>query len=379
MIITRVDIIPVTIPRKEEFKRRISYGTLEDTKCVLIKVYTDEDIVGLGESDSNFLNYWECQETVVATLHNYIAPMLLGEDPFNLEKIWMKMNSKGGGGGYIHAKAGIDIALYDIMGKALGVPVNKLIGGLCVERFPIIGYYVGIGPIEQMVKEAKKLTAAGHKGLRVKIGLSVEKDIEVISSIRDALGDKIFIRVDANQAYMPYQAIKLIKALEKYDIELVEQPTPWYDLRGMAEVARAVDVPIMAHESLYTLADVVQHIECGATDVLGLKVYRPGGGITSARKIIAMADLMNIPCMVHSAGELGISTAASAHLVAAYYKNMKFVTEVTSPFPFTDDVVKNPVKVEEGFAEVPRAPGLGVELDEANVSKYVLKTLICQK
>ncbi|UCH02267.1 MAG: mandelate racemase/muconate lactonizing enzyme family protein [Candidatus Bathyarchaeota archaeon] len=378
MIITRVDIIPVVIPRKKEFIRKIAYGTFKEAKFVVIKVHTDEGIVGIGESNGSFINYWECQETIAATLHTYIAPMLLKEDPFNLEKIWLKMNAQGGGGGYIHAKAGIDIALYDIMGKTLGIPIHKLMGGLSRDRFPVIGFYVGLGTIEQMVKAAEKLIAAGHNGLRVKIGQGLKEDENIIRSIREALGKEIHIRVDANQSYMPYQAIKFIKILEKYDIEFVEQPTPWYDLRGMAEIVRAVNIPIMAHESLYSLADVVQHIAYRATDILGLKIYRPGGGITNAKKVISLAELMNIPCMVHSTGELGISTAASAHLVASHYKNMKYVTEMTTPFPYVEDIVRNPIKIENGYVEVPKTPGLGVELDEEKIAKYALKTLICQ-
>ena len=145
-----------------------------------------------------------------------------------------------------------------------------------------------------MVKEAKQFVDRGYTGLRVKPGLA---DVEVLAAIRDQVGWDIKISVDSEQVYNA--AIQRIKAMEKYELQFVEQPTVWYDMKGMAVVAKAVDVPIMAHQSLYTLQDVDNLIKLEATDIIGVKAYRPGGGLTGTMKTMAMAEIMNIPCYVH--------------------------------------------------------------------------------
>jgi L-alanine-DL-glutamate epimerase-like enolase superfamily enzyme len=150
----------------------------------------------------------------------------------------------------------------------------------------------------------------------------------------------------------------------------------WYDLKGMAEVAKSVDTPITAHESMYTFQDVDNLIKLGGMDVIGVKAYRPGGGLTGTMKVLGMAEIMNIPCYLHSAAEAGICTAASAHIVASQYNHLQYTNEMTGLSGCVSELVKNPVKIERGFAEVPKGPGLGVELDLEAVNKYKRETVV---
>jgi len=161
-------------------------------------------------------------------------------------------------------------------------------------------------------------------------------------------------------------------------VELVEQPTVWWDFKALATVAKAVDTPIMPHESVYLLSDVKALLDLGAVDVLGLKMYRPVGGITNARRLLDMARLMDIPCLIHDDVELGISLAAATHFIAARYKDLKFKPEL-SGFPewIADDVVKTPLDIKNGYAEVPEGAGLGVELDDEKIQRYSVDTIIC--
>lgn len=334
---------------------------------VLAKVHTDEGITGLGEIPPISPLTRETGDEIYAFVKTHLGAKLLGQDPFDLEKIWDIMDKISYVG--VCSKGIIDIALYDIQGKALNIPLYKLIGGLTKERFPVIST-LGWGNPDDMAKRAGAMAGIGYKTLRLKVGQPLKTDLEVLKAVRERVGWDFGLRVDANQAWSVPQAIRHIKAMEKYDPEFVEQPVAWYDLKGMGTVAKSVDVPITAHESMYTLQDVDNLIKLGGMDVIGVKAYRPGGGITGTLKTIAMAEIMNIPCYLHSSAEAGICTAASAHLVAAQYNHFDYTAEMTGLIGCVSELVKNPVKIEGGFAEVPKGPGLGVELDEEAVNKY---------
>jgi len=195
-------------------------------------------------------------------IREWLAPQLLGMDPFDIERIWEKMDFAAPT--YPMSKAALDIALYDIMGKALDVPVYKLLGGLYQKRFPLVGL-VGIGTEEEITADAKKYVEEGYTGLRLKIG--PKRDVENVKALRLAVGDDVSIRVDCNQCYSTHEAIRVIKAIEEYDVELVEQPTVWWDFKALADVAKAVDTPIMPHESSFQISDVKALIDLGAVGI----------------------------------------------------------------------------------------------------------------
>jgi len=283
--INRVDIIPVSVPRSRTLNLatygQLGVGTLN---FVLTKVHTDEGVHGVGECPPLPPLSPESQPVVVTMIREWLAPQLMGEDPFNIERIWEKMDFVAPT--YPMSKAALDIALHDIMGKALGVPVYKLLGGLYKKRFPLNGL-MGIGTEEEVVADALRYVGEGYTGLRLKIG--PKNDVENVRALREAVGEDITLRVDCNQCYTTHEAIRVIKAIEGYDIELVEQPTVWWDFKALAEVAQAVDTPIMPHESIFQLSDVKALIDLGAVGVLGLKTYRPVGGLTNARRLMDMA------------------------------------------------------------------------------------------
>jgi L-alanine-DL-glutamate epimerase-like enolase superfamily enzyme len=375
MIVTKVEIAPVHVPMTQPMS--ISYATFRTCDFVLTRVTTDEGVVGLGECPPLPPLSRESQETIVPLLEKFLAPQLLGEDPFDTERIWEKMNSAMPG--YPLPKAALDIALYDVMGRALKVPVYKLLGGAYTTKFPNVGL-IGLGPSKEIQSLARRYLTEGYRTIRLKTGLGLKADEQNVRAVRKTVGEDVALRLDANQAYIPPKAIKFVRTMEKYDIELVEQPTPWYDFKGLASVAKAVDTPIMPHESLYLLSDAVQLLDLGAADVLGLKVYRPGGGITSAKKLIDLAELTDVPCLMHDDVELGVSLAAATHFIAANYRHLKYASELSGyPTWIADDVVKKTPKIEGGFAEVPSGPGLGVDLDEEKVRKYAERIIVCER
>jgi len=352
------------------------YGRLGEGRpfeFILTRIQTDEGITGVGECPPLPPLSPESQSVIVEMLRRWIIPAILGLDPFDLELLWERMDFVAPT--YPMSKAVIDMALWDIMGKSLGSPLYRLLGGSNVKRFPIVGL-IGIGTPKEVAAEATRLVSEGYRGLRLKIGPS--HDVQCAQAIREAVGDDVTLRVDCNQGYSAAKAIRVIKALERFDVELVEQPTPWWDFKALATVAKAIDTPIMPHESLYQMSDVKTLIDMGAVGVLGLKTYRPGGGVTSARRLLEMTRVMDIPCLLHDDIELGVSLAAAAHIVAAYQRALTYTCEL-SGFPewIADDVVTKPMRIDGGFAEVPEGPGLGVELDASKIERYTTGIIRC--
>jgi len=375
VIIDKIEIIKVKLPRSRTLTLS-TYGSLGDGSFdfVLVKVHTDKGIHGIGECPPLPPLSPESQPVIAAMNENWIAPAILGMDPFEVEAIWAKMDRVAPT--YPMSKAPLDMALYDIMGKSLGVPAHRLLGGLQVEKIPLVGL-IGIGTEEEVVDDGTNYVKEGYTGLRLKIGPG--QDEENLKALREAVGDNVTIRVDGNQGYSTAEAVKSIRAMEPHGIELVEQPTPWWDFKALADVAAAVDTPIMPHESVFQVSDVKSLFDLGALGVLGLKTYRPGGGLTSARKLLDAARVMGVPCLFHDDVEMGVSLAAASHIIGARYGDLKFKPELSGyPEWIADDVVTPPFKLEGGYAEVPKAPGLGVELDPEKIEKYSTGIITCE-
>jgi L-alanine-DL-glutamate epimerase-like enolase superfamily enzyme len=371
MKITKIEIIPVNIPFTRTLKTAIGDWSLAE--FVIIRMYTDAGIVGVGEVPPWMAVSRTSQGAIIQILKDHICPVILGLDPFQVEKAWDLIDLHAPG----NAMAGtpIDMAMYDIMGKALKTPVYNLLGGKFREKVPIAAI-IGFGETQSMVDECKEWLDLGAKAVRIKVGLGLEKDMKNTEAIRKAIGNQVTLRVDCNQAFTRNEATRIIQALERFDLELAEQPVAWHDLTGMGMVARNVHTPIMPHETLLDRFDALHLIEYGGAGVFGLKLDRPGGFV-NVKKVLALSELNNIPCFMCSSIELGISTSAAAHL-AVSQKNIKLACEFSGPQTISDDIVKNPIPIVDGFARPWDAPGLGIELDEEKLKKYSGKATILE-
>jgi len=369
MKITRIETIPVGIPLVKSFVT--SLGSIKRVDNVVIKVYTDNDIVGIGESpgsDPPFTG--ETQESIKVTIDKYLAPLLIGEDPFNTERIMSKLTTIPRN---TCAKSGIDMALYDIVGKALEIPVFKLLGGCYRDKIPL-GDSISLKEKDEMVREAINFMKSGLRAIKIKIGSQdPKKDMENVTAIRDALGPNVKIGVDANQGYSPATAVKVLKEMEKCDLQLIEQPVPAWDLEGMARVAKALDTPIMADESVFTIQDAIKVIRMESADIINIKIQKPGG-LYNSKKLAAIAEAADVPCFGACLFSTRIATAAAAHFVAST-KNIDYECEIYSDYPepyLKEDIVKTPFRVERGFLEVPKGVGLGIQLDEEKLKECVV-------
>jgi len=383
MKIVGVEIIPLTF----EWKRVIeeSFGTVGKREFdVVVKIVTDEGLSGLGEAMTLGPFYsGESQGTVTAVIAEEFAPrILIGENPFNVDKIHFLMDKFCSG--HSIAKTAVDEALYDIMGKALGVPVYQLLGGKSTEKIPL-RWAIGIGKPQEMAEETLMGIKAGYKAVKTKGGINPKEDVESVKAIRRAVGDEVQITVDINQSYDVKTAIRVIRAMEEYGIQLVEQPVHRKDLQGMAMVRKAVTTPIGACESALTLHELMDVIRMEAADFLNFKVSR-SGGFYVGKQMVHAAEAAGM-CVVGSTQlGMGIELAVNSHFHTStmrlgqppYCYNgygsgiLKFFNAVDSK-GITKDIVTGAPVIENGFLSVPERPGLGVELNEEQVNSYLTK------
>jgi muconate cycloisomerase len=381
MKITGVDTFTVALPWRRLHKMAFPSGKLGN--YVIVRVHTDEGIEGLGEA--TVLKEWggdygryfgESPGLTVMVIESVLGPALVGEDPFAIEQAHRTMDLAIKG--YPYAKAALDEALYDIKGKALGVPVYELLGGLFRREIPL-AHSLGWMDYEDATAEAAAAVAEGIRTIKIKVGRSAEYDVRIVREVRRTVGEDVDIVVDANQGWpTPKYAVGILRQMQDQGIRYAEQPVE--GLARMARVTRAVDVPIMADESSWTPQDVLEIVEREAADMISLYTTKPGG-LFNAKKVAAVAEAAGLPLNVNGSHETGVGNAANLHLVAS----TAAVTEA-GVFPVTtikgneptqmagkmylDDIVTQPFDYREGNLVVPSGPGLGIELDEDKVAAY---------
>jgi L-alanine-DL-glutamate epimerase-like enolase superfamily enzyme len=286
---------------------------------------------------------------------------LVGEDPFNIENIMRKL----WGAGLIDHRvmSGVEMALWDVVGKACQKPLYKLLGGAITKKIPFAPWLNRKEP-KQMAREALDFVRRGFKTFYIKVGIDPDEDVEAVKTVREGIGEKYSIRVDANEAWTPGVAVKMIKRLERYNLEFVEDPTFGY---GMARVRRAVETPICSGAE--TTHEIFRVVKEGWADVIGHIDPRMQGGILNSKKVCAICEMAGLPVVAHAGWELSIATNAVLH-IAASTPNFIFPNQTYYMY-LTDDICRGGMlNFEDGCMSVPETPGLGIELDQEKVNRY---------
>jgi len=361
LAIQRIEIYSVTLGYKEPF--RIAPEASTESRNIIVRIVTDYGVVGWGESSPSQRVTGETAKTVVKTLDK-IAPKLIGKCPLRIEQNVEAMDSIVDGNPA--AKAAIDIALHDILGKTGRKPLFMLMGGYRTEVFTDIT--LGIKSPKEMAKDAAKAAKKEFKALKVKLGVNPTEDIERVKLIREAVGNDIEIRIDANQGWTPKQAIRVLNKIEKCNIQFAEQPVPAEETKGLIEVKRNSPIPIMADESAHSPEDALRLIQEEAVDLINIKLMK-SGGMLKGRKIADIAEAAGMPCMIGCMGESEIGIAAGAHLAAAV-KNIQYA-DLDSDILLKDKLVKKGgMKVKNSTRTFPKQNGLGIkELNERLLGK----------
>jgi L-alanine-DL-glutamate epimerase-like enolase superfamily enzyme len=367
--ITRIETIPVRVPLKAELAIRSARGGSHSlSPFLLVKVHTDEGITGLGEVSCTPRWSGEDQFTAAHFINNYLAPLLHGEDPTDIERLTLKFRTAVAGNYF--TKAGIEMALWDILGKSRGLPVYQLLGGAARESVPIKWSVSGVEPAKA-AEIARWAVQQGFKTMKVKVGIEPDGDVARLRAVREAAGPDIKLGVDANGGWSPQVAVKVIERLCAYGIYFVEQPVAPEDVTQMAEVRRQIRLPVIADESVYTLPDAMTLVRLEAADVFSIYIGK-AGGFGPARKIAAFAESAGLKCTVGSNLELGVGSAAMIHLALATrgIDAESFPCDIIGPLFYEDDLLVEPLSIAGGQARVKERPGLGVELDEEKVARH---------
>lgn len=352
--------VPLTEPSSMWYQTRYA------TDKVVIFVDTDEGVTGIGEA-----RYMGITKTII---EQKIKPKIVGLDPFDTEsighKFWAKDPSTLQHTAYtylINAVGGVDIALWDIIGKVTEKPIYKLMGGRYRDKVPCRAWLATKKP-EKQAEDAVKIVQKGWKALKIKIGINPERDVETVKAVREAVGDGIEIGVDANGAWTPGIAKRTIKKMEKYDLSHVEQPVAAHDLNGLAHVRKCVNVPILACDQMIaTKYDILEIIRKEAADMINVDPIR-AGGMLECKKNCAIAEAAGLSVCTHSTEELGIGTAGLLHLITS---TSNFLTPNDSSYHnLADDIISKKFEYNEGYLDVPDGNGLGVSIDTEKLMKY---------
>jgi L-alanine-DL-glutamate epimerase-like enolase superfamily enzyme len=351
--IVRAEAIPVELQLKEPFV--IANETTEVADNIFIRLETETGIVGWGCSTPDAVT----SETKATVLRNFEVAkrLVVGCDPTRLNLMNFALENELAGNPSL--KAGVNMALYDIIGKMAGMPLFRLLGGYREKIATSVT--VGLNPTDLMVEKAKQIVSAGFKFIKVKCGIDVEQDIENILAIREAVGSAVKLRLDANEGYSVEDALRIVTALEKngVDIEILEQPTKANYLYSLKDVTRQCSVPIMADETALTLRDSVKLVKLEIVDMINIKLMKIGG-ITNAIKANALAELANVPVMVGCMNESMVAMSAGVHFACAF-RNVEYA-DLDSALDFTNDVAKGGARYAEGYVIPSEKPGLGVEV-----------------
>jgi L-alanine-DL-glutamate epimerase-like enolase superfamily enzyme len=339
---------------------------------VVVRIDTDDGVSGYGEAQADIGFFGQTVEQVQVAVEDYLGPQLVGKDPLDREYLLGLIDFRESS----CARSGIDMALHDLAGKLLGVPVGTLIGGSHKRRVPVALEIAG-GEPEAMAAECVAFMARGVRAFKPKIGGSPAADAERLRAIREAVGPDVTLRADANQGYTPKEAIALCRLAERLDVglELLEQPVAAWDLQGMATVRRSVDTLIEADESCYSIHDAMQIVRHEAADVLNVKLGK-AGGLAAAKQIAAIAEAAGLGCVLGTAFGLGLEMAAKLHLAASTMRVIDAVefTEIglhgNLLEPPHDALLALPL--EDGCLPVPDGPGLGVALGEDELARFAL-------
>ena len=366
MKITLVETIPLRIPLRTPFKT--AKAEQQSASVVLTKLHTDAGIIGIGECDPRPHITGETVDSVLAAVSGYLTPAISGMELStvdDIEKICAQMDRVLVSNP--SAKAGIDIAAYDALGKTKGVPVHSLLGHRQRETLSSCGFS-DLGSREEAQEDARRCKKLGCKNFKMKVGRDWIADVKRLDAVRQILGNEIDLIIDPNQAWSVEQSISVLREA-KSRLTACEQPTPWDDLLGLAAIAQDVGVRIIADEAVRSPSDAAVLLRLKAADMVNIK-HLKSGGLRRGFEIAEILRNRGIECMIGSTMETSVSSAASVHLGLAC-RNLKYF-DVAPPTDFLIEDIADGLHWDGLDVKANDQPGLGLELREALVSKYAI-------
>lgn len=327
-------------------------GPVSSKEHVFVRIETDSGFVGWGEA-APFLSYApETAEDVVSMIMNHLGPDLIGQDPREIRSI---ANQFAVVDGHEFAKCAIEMALWDILGQSLGVPVYRLLGGGVRQSVPIV-IVLQTNDAETMADEAREWVGRGFVRLKIKVGFGLDEDENAVAHVREAVGASPLIRVDAEEHYSQKEALDLCQRLAPHRVELISQPVPRTDWDGMNSVRRQASIPVLADEGIHSPVDVLHCVRAKAADMVNIKVLKCGGLLPSL-DMAAIAQAAHMPIVVGSMVETGLGSLFGAHFALA--APGAFSSELCGPLLYKDSFLDRELDIRDGRLFLDERPGLG--------------------
>lgn len=352
--------IPTIRPHK------MAVATMQTQTLVLVKITTEDGFVGWGEATTiGGLGYGEeSPESVKTNIETYFAPLLKTLAGLNVAQTLQGIKKNINGNRF--AKCAIQTALLDIQAQRINQPLSEILGGRLRNSVPVL-WVLASGDTEKDIAEAQKMIAAKrHNTFKLKIGSRpVEQDVEHVLAIKQALGKDVSIRVDVNRAWSELDAIKGIQLLQDGGVDLIEQPCAIDNIDAMERLTRKFDIAIMADESLTGPQSAYQLAKRHAASVFAVKVAQSGGLIEGC-EVAKVAQLAGIDLYGGTMLEGPVGTIASAHAFSTF-ESLAYGTELFGPLLLTDEILRTPLQYQNFELEIPKGPGLGIELDENKI------------
>ena len=364
MRITRIRLGRISVPLRVPFKTALrSVDSVED---VVVEVHTDAGTIGYGEAPPTGVITGDTTGAIVGAVQDHIGRAILDRDVDDLEDLLQRVQRS-----IVHntsAKAAVDMALWDLYGQLHHIPVYKLLGG--ARKCIVTDITISVNPPEEMARDARDAIGRGYDCLKVKVGANPTLDVERLSAVRRAVGDDVCIRIDANQAWRPREAVRILNAMQEKGlaIEFVEQPVKAQDIDGLRYVTEHSDVPVLADESVFSPEDALRIMQTRSADLINIKLMKCGG-LTNALKIASAAEVYGVECMIGCMLEAKISVNAAVELACA--KRIITKVDLDGPVLCSEDPILGGAVFQEKEITVSDEPGLGIKGVEAGRIAYI--------
>ena len=364
MKITEVRLGTISVPLRVPFKTALrSVSSVED---VVVEIYTDTGAVGYGEAPPTGVITGDTTGAIIGAIQDHIGKIILGRDVDDLEDVLGLVQSC-----IVHntsAKAAVDMALWDLYGQLYSIPVYKLLGG--ARKTIATDITISVNAPEEMARDAISAVAGGYNCLKVKVGANPALDVERLTAVRKAVGSGVYLRIDANQAWQPKQAVRILNQMQDQglQIELVEQPVAARDFEGLKYVTDRSYVPVLADESVFSPQDALTIMHMGAADLINIKLMKCGG-LYNALKIVSAAEVYGVECMIGCMLEAKISVNAAVELACA----KKIITRIDldGPVLCREDPILGGAVFAERDITVSDGPGMGIRGVETGKIRYL--------
>ncbi|MEK3934337.1 muconate/chloromuconate family cycloisomerase [Sporosarcina sp. FSL W7-1349] len=357
-------IVDVPIKRPHQFSTEI----VSTKSFVIIQVELENGLIGIGEGTTPGI-WWngESTETMQLVIEQYIKPLLIGKDPRNIEQLLQSFDRHVRANPF--AKATVEMALFDVVGKIYNAPVHQLLGGLFQEAIDV-KWALATGDADGDIEEGKELVRSKqYKDFKIKAGkFEPAADAKRAVKIAEGLRGISTIGIDPNGSWNRGTTVRWMDRLNEAGVDFLEQPLAPLDFEGAAKLVEMKKVPVMADESVATIQDAQRLAQEKAADIFSLKIHK-SGGMRNTLKVAAIAEAAGISCFGGTSLESSIGSAASIHAFGVL-RNLDYGCETFGPQWLADDLVKNPLEFKDGKIRIPSGPGLGVELDESKIEKY---------